>query len=190
LPGTERAEVEGRTSYPTPHRSSIVNSMRQAPGHRKVMSASRQPLGIKLHMYTLLYAQVLEEKEREGSLLSQRLSKRPGLLQRFQVFALCYTPTTQHLPPLNLEDAPPSIQNLTHSSTSRPLSLVSRSSGFLGGPLPHLRLPPGREEAHRIRGLNGIRTASALHRGRGGGGEGRWGGRSEEEGEGQSIMPS
>ncbi|EKU22654.1 hypothetical protein NGA_0444600 [Nannochloropsis gaditana CCMP526] len=35
-------------------------------------------------MYTLLYAQVLEEKEREGSLLSQRLSKRPGLLQRFQ----------------------------------------------------------------------------------------------------------
>lgn len=55
------------------------------------MSASLPPLGINVHMYMFLYAQVLEEKEREGSLLSQRLSRRPELLQRIQVFAKCYT---------------------------------------------------------------------------------------------------
>lgn len=44
-----------------------------------------------LHTHTHTSLQVLEEKEREGSLLSQQQAKRPELLQRIQVRALCIT---------------------------------------------------------------------------------------------------
>jgi len=74
--------------------SPIVNFMRQGrrEGGREGGRAGVRPIdqyvllthsNMPAHMHTSL--QVLEEKEREGSLLSQQQSKRPELLQRIQV---------------------------------------------------------------------------------------------------------